>query len=71
MIIDSRAKDAQRMIDIGPDEVWTPFLESINDLMLEEKKVRQENESFKGAEICCKIVSLSFLFFSIADFLSK
>ena len=38
MIIDSSAKDTQRMLDIGPDEVWTPFLESVNELMLEEKK---------------------------------
>ena len=45
------------MIEIGADEVWTPFLESINSLMLEEKKQRQENDSFKGAEVCCKIVS--------------
>ena len=57
MIIDSRAKETQRMIEIGADEVWTPFLENINSLMLEEKKQRQENEAFKGAEICCKIVS--------------
>ena len=45
------------MIEIGADEVWTPFLESINSLMLEEKKQRQDNDSFKGAEVCCKIVS--------------
>ena len=57
MQIDSRAKETQRMIEIGADEVWTPFLESINSLMLEEKKQRQENDSFKGAEVCCKIVS--------------
>ena len=57
MIIDSRAKETQRMIEIGADEVWTPFLEKINLLMLEEKKQRQDNESFKGAEVCCKIVS--------------
>ena len=63
MIIDTAPKEAQRMIEIGPEEMWTPFLESINALMLEEKKARQENDSFKGAEICCKIVSiLSFLF---------
>ena len=59
MIIDSSAKDTQRMLDIGPDEVWTPFLESVNELMLEEKKQRQENDSFKGAVVCCKIVSLT------------
>ena len=59
MIIDSSAKDATRMLDIGPDEVWTPFFESINQLMLEEKKQRQDNDSFKGADVCCKIVSLT------------
>ena len=62
MIIDTGAgagakKDNQRMIEIGADETWTPFLEKINVLMIEEKKARQENESFKGAEACCKIVS--------------
>ena len=67
MIIDSRAKDTQRMIEVGPDEQWTPFLESINTLMLEEKKHRQENDSFKGAEVCCKIVSTGC---SVAEILS-
>ena len=58
MIIDSSAKqEPQRMIEIGPEEMWTPFLESINQLMLDEKKARQENDSHKGSEICCKIVS--------------
>ena len=46
------------MIEIGPEEMWTPFLESINSLMLEEKKARQENDAFKGSEISCKIVSI-------------
>ena len=57
MIIDTAPKEQQRMIEIGPEEMWTPFLESINSLMLEEKKARQENDSLKGSEICCKIVS--------------
>lgn len=48
------------MIEIGADEVWTPFLESINSLMLEEKKQRQDNDSFKGAEVCCKILQAAF-----------
>ena len=48
------------MIEIGPDEQWTPFLEGINTMMLEEKKARQENDSFKGAEVCLKIVSFHF-----------
>lgn len=57
IMIDSRAKEAQRLIEIGADEMWTPFLESINSIMLEEKKARQENDSIKGSELCCKIVS--------------
>ena len=59
MIIDTKPKEAQRLIEIGPEEMWTPFLESINAMMLEEKKARQENDSFKGSELCCKIVSAS------------
>lgn len=30
----------QRLIDTGPDEMWTDFLEQINDLMIEEKAAR-------------------------------
>jgi len=48
------------LIEIGADEAWTPFYESINQLMHEEKKARQENDSFKGAEICCKILQATF-----------
>ena len=47
------------MIEIGPDEQWTPFYENINSLMVEEKKQRQDNDAFKGAETCCKIVSIT------------
>ena len=61
-MIDTSAasKDPQRLIEIGPDEQWTPFLESINAIMLEEKKARQDNDSIKGSELCCKIVSADF-----------
>lgn len=31
------AQQKQRMFEIGADEMWTPFLEEVNDLMLEEK----------------------------------
>ena len=40
-IIDTKAKKSkedQRYFEIGPDEMWTPFLENINVLMGEEKK---------------------------------
>ena len=48
----------QRLIDIKPDEMWTDFLEQINDLMIEEKAARQVFDHIKLAEICTRIVSL-------------
>ena len=53
----------QRLLDVG-DEPWNDFYEMINSLMLEEKKCRQENDTFKGSELCCKIVSLSHFIFT-------
>lgn len=47
----------QRLIDIGPDEMWTDFLEEINELMIEEKAARQVSDHIKLAEICTRIVS--------------
>ena len=46
------------MFEIGAEEMWTPYLENINKLMIEEKQARQDNDAFKGADICCKIVSV-------------
>ena len=40
--------------------MWTPFYESINDLLHLEKKARQENDAIKSAEVCCQIVSFNF-----------
>ena len=50
--------DKQRLIDIGPEEMWTPFLEEVNTLLIEEKVVRHENDHIKLAEICTRIVSI-------------
>ena len=60
MIIDTKPVEVQRLIEIGPDQEWTPFYDKINQLMLEEKKCRQDNDSILGAEICVKIVSKLF-----------
>lgn len=46
----------QRLLDVG-DEPWNDWYEEINGLMNEEKKCRQENDTFKGSELCTKIVS--------------
>jgi hypothetical protein len=32
--------EVNRMIDISKDEIWTDFLEEINVMLIEEKKVR-------------------------------
>jgi len=47
----------QRLVEVGPDEMWTDFLEQVNDLMLEEKTARQHSDHVKLAEICLRIVS--------------
>jgi hypothetical protein len=44
------------MFDLGEGEMWTPFLEEVNDLMLEEKQARHENDHIKASEICLRIV---------------
>ena len=46
------------MIDVGPEEMWTPFLEEVNNLLYDEKAARHENDHIKSSEICCRIVSL-------------
>ena len=48
--------EKQRMFEIGPDEMWTAFLEEVNDLMIEEKQARHENDHVKNSEICLRIV---------------
>ena len=45
------------MFEIGADEMWTPFLEEVNDLMHEEKQARHDNDHVKVSEICLRIVS--------------
>ena len=46
------------MFEIGPEEMWTAFLEEVNDLMVEEKQARHENDHVKNSEICLRIVSV-------------
>lgn len=44
------------MIFPGDEEMWTPFLEQVNDLLHEEKIIRHENDGIKSSEICMRIV---------------
>lgn len=50
-------QDKQRMFELAAGQHWTPFLEEVNDLMLEEKVSRHENDGVKTSEICLRIVS--------------
>jgi len=47
-----------RILEIAADEMWSAYHEEINDLLHDEKKARQENDSAKSAEVCTKIVSI-------------
>ncbi len=50
------------MIDVGPEEMWTSFLEEVNNLLYEEKATRHENDHIKSSEICCRIVSKTHIY---------
>lgn len=52
--------DVNRMIDISKDEIWTDFLEEINVMLIEEKKVRQEGVAEDISKIVCKILNHAF-----------
>ena len=55
----------QRLVEVAADEMWTDFLEQINDLMIEEKAARQISDHNKLAEICVRIVSTLFFYFLV------
>ena len=48
-----------RILEIPADEMWSAYHEEINELLHQEKKARQENDSSKSAEVCVKMVSWS------------
>ena len=50
----------QKLVEVPADEPWTDFLEQINDLFIEEKAARQQSDHIKLAEICCRVLQLSF-----------
>jgi len=47
----------QRLIEIGAEEMWTPFLEKINDIFILEKKARHDGDNAKLTELCKEVVS--------------
>jgi len=51
---------SERLIEIGPEDMWTSFLEEANQLFQEEKVAWHENDQTKLADICKRIIQLSF-----------
>jgi hypothetical protein len=51
---------ADRLFELDPEEMWTPFHEEANQLLFEEKAARHENDAIKLADICKRIIQLSF-----------
>ena len=45
------------MVEIGPEEMWSDFYEHVNNLLIDEKRLRHENDHAKLAEVCCQVVS--------------
>lgn len=51
------AENKQRILELAPGEQWSPLHEQVNDLLILEKKARQENDANKSADVCKQIVS--------------
>jgi hypothetical protein len=49
--------EKQRLFEVPEGEIWSDFHDQIDELLHEEKKYRQENDTFKLSEICLRIVS--------------
>lgn len=45
------------MIDVGEGEPWTPYLQKVNQLFIEEKAARHEGDNTKLTRICTDLVS--------------
>ena len=52
-------QQAEKMIDITEGEPWTPYLQRVNQLFIEEKQARHDGDNAKLVQICSEIVSYS------------
>lgn len=53
-------QSVERMIDIPESVPWTPYLQRINQLFIDEKQARHDADAAKLILICNEIVNLSF-----------
>jgi hypothetical protein len=51
--------------------MWEPYHDKINDLMLEEKKARNENNVEECSKVCSQIVSFELFNFSSNQLLMR
>lgn len=50
------------MIELGEEEMWTPFLEEVNTLLIDEKQLRHEGDHNKQSDVCVRVVSKSLFY---------
>jgi len=53
----NKMQQVEKMIDIAEGESWTPYLQRVNQLFVDEKQARHEGDNVKLIKICCEIVS--------------
>jgi len=61
----------QKILELKPDEMWELYHDKINDLMLEEKKARNENNVEECSKVCSQIVSFELFNFSSNQLLMR
>lgn len=52
--------DKERIIELGEEEMWTPFHEEVNGLFHDEKKSRHENDANTSTDILKRIIQLCY-----------
>ncbi len=50
---------ADWLLELEPEEMWTPFHEEINGLLHEEREARHENDANKLSELCKRMIQAS------------
>jgi hypothetical protein len=53
-------QQVEKMIDINEGESWTPYLQKVNQLFIEEKAARHEGDNARLTRICTDLVLLYF-----------
>ena len=49
-----------KLIELEAEEMWTPYHDEVNSLLIEEKAARHENDAVKLSELCRRVLQISF-----------